>query len=387
MAAAAINIECHELGLPQLNADRLDLYYMTRTFSFGSAAANQDTGTVIPDMLKVMQTQGVAPETDRPYTISTFQNAPSQQALTDAAQHTITGFVDYHEPAAMNYRTIRGIVAQALDQGHMVMIGFTAKSWYGQEHGTIDTLNPNNDPQSSVLGGHAGLIVGMDDSLCGGRGGYIVQNSWGTGVGDNGNMVIPYDEFPGGNTINGQYTINLFSLDILTGYQGHDQSWTAERTAVSNVYIELFGRSADIAGLDYWAAQYKAGMSIAAIAQTFNQSPEFTSTFGNLTTSQKINQLYVNAFGHQADAAGLSYWTSQVTDAASLAQTEQNIINGAQGGDITALANKNDVSMYFSATSQLNDLTEARHVMNFNPLDAAAMQVMKMGIPHDMGWI
>jgi len=39
---------------------------------------------------------------------------------------------------------------------------------------------------------HALLIVGWDDAMCGGTGGWIVKNSWGTGWGDNGYFYIAY---------------------------------------------------------------------------------------------------------------------------------------------------------------------------------------------------
>ncbi|MBD3233530.1 MAG: T9SS type A sorting domain-containing protein [candidate division Zixibacteria bacterium] len=40
---------------------------------------------------------------------------------------------------------------------------------------------------------HAVLIVGWDDNMCDGDGGWIVKNSWGQGWGDNGFFYIPYN--------------------------------------------------------------------------------------------------------------------------------------------------------------------------------------------------
>ena len=40
---------------------------------------------------------------------------------------------------------------------------------------------------------HAVVIVGWDDDMCGGQGGWIVKNSWGTGWGDEGFFYMPYN--------------------------------------------------------------------------------------------------------------------------------------------------------------------------------------------------
>ncbi|MBD3366580.1 MAG: T9SS type A sorting domain-containing protein [Candidatus Eisenbacteria bacterium] len=48
------------------------------------------------------------------------------------------------------------------------------------------------EPTGSPEGGHAVLIVGWDDSMCGGAGAWIVKNSWGKDWGQNGFFYIKY---------------------------------------------------------------------------------------------------------------------------------------------------------------------------------------------------
>jgi hypothetical protein len=46
----------------------------------------------------------------------------------------------------------------------------------------------------SYLGEHAVLIIGWEDTLCGGQGGWIVKNSWGAGWGESGFFKIGYGD-------------------------------------------------------------------------------------------------------------------------------------------------------------------------------------------------
>jgi C1A family cysteine protease len=58
---------------------------------------------------------------------------------------------------------------------------------------------------------HAVLIVGWDDAMCGGVGGWIVKNSWGTSWGDNGYFYIEY----------GSAQIGSYSC-VVTGWRDYD---------------------------------------------------------------------------------------------------------------------------------------------------------------------
>jgi hypothetical protein len=392
MFMANINIIDHQLGLPDLNGSRLQTYYDFRAI-YGGANITTDTGTDITMMLKNAQTIGVAPETDDPYIISTFTQKPSAQTYTDAAQHKVLTFYHEQEPAAHNWVTIRDMMRGWLDEGKMPEIGFTCKSWYPSEHGTIGTIDPANAQGTggSILGGHAGLVVGMDDSLCGGRGGYIVQNSWGTSYGDNGNMVIPYDEFPGGSYAYGGYTVNINTLDVITGWQEgskvFDLTWTDAKKAVSNLYVGEMGRAADIDGLTYWAGRYSDTtnpMTLKQIAQSISVSGEYNAMYAGLDVSAKIDQIYVNSFGHHADSTGLAYWAAQFNNGTGIGEIIVDIQTGAIGNDLIALGNKQDMAMYASVTDQLNNLTELQKAMGFNALSHDALQAMKITITNDM---
>ncbi len=375
----------HMTGKSEGPISRLQSYYDTRV---AQGTVDIDSGTVINVMLQQASSKGLAYESSWGYDISKFKLDPGAAVHQEALNHTITSYDHVQEPYAMNWTSFKGMVAGYLDQGKFPIIGFTLKSWYDAEYGKLNTLDPNNDPADEGRGGHAGVIVGMSDTLCGGKGGYIIQNSWGDQHGDHGFMVIPYTEFPGTVLNSSTSNYNIISFDVVTGYEGIDQRWTTEKMSVNSLYVTLFGRAADIDGLEYWAANVKAGMQLTTVAHNFDTSPEFIANNAGITMSQQINNFYVNAFGHTADTAGLNYWLNDISaNGAQVWDIEVNIMLGAQGNDKTYLATKTDVAMYGSVSSHLNDKAELAHIMQFNAASADAAQIMKMGIPHDMGWM
>ena len=120
---------------------------------------------------------------------------------------------------------------------------------------------------------------------------------------------------------------------------------------VQKVYIAYYGRAADPVGLGYWEDQLAANNGdLASIMSSFGTSAEATTLFGNLTNTTKVNTLYNQMFGRDADFDGLMYYAGQLTagtmTAASIAQ---NILDGASGTDATIITNKLAVAKSFTA--------------------------------------
>ena len=91
-------------------------------------------------------------------------------------------------------------------------------------HGPVNTAMYASFPGFSTYNGtgclsysgtegvnHGVLIVGWDDAMCGGAGGWIVKNSWGTSWGDNGFFYIEY----------GSAQIGSYS-NVITGWRDYD---------------------------------------------------------------------------------------------------------------------------------------------------------------------
>ncbi|MBR7748555.1 DUF4214 domain-containing protein, partial [Undibacterium baiyunense] len=78
---------------------------------------------------------------------------------------------------------------------------------------------------------------------------------------------------------------------------------------IQKLYIAYFNRPADPAGLAYWTA---SNMTVTQIANSFAEQAEYKSAFASQSTETIVSTLYVNMFGRPADAAGLLYWVGEI---------------------------------------------------------------------------
>jgi C1A family cysteine protease len=173
--AAALEFDATKQGEAADTPSRLFIYYGERVIE---GTVGQDSGAQIRDGVKVAATQGVPPETDWPYDISKFADQPPQKAYDDATQHKA---VKYLSVTPTHLRS-------ALADGFPVIIGFTVYTAFeSQEVAKSGELNMPAAGEK-VLGGHAVLVVGYDDSTQRFR----VRNSWGSGWGQEGYFTMPY---------------------------------------------------------------------------------------------------------------------------------------------------------------------------------------------------
>lgn len=145
----------------------------------------------------------------------------------------------------------------------------------------------------------------------------------------------------------------------------------ASLEAVQKAYIAYYGRPADPAGLEYWAGRADAeGME--AIIDAFGNSAEANELFGGMSTADMLNTLYNQIFGRDADPEGLAFYTAEL-DAGRMtpASIALNIIDGAQGGDATIVANKVTVANNFT-----NALDTAEEQAAYNADSAATVRNM-----------
>lgn len=166
------------------NYARLFLYKKTRDIS----NLKGDTGASLRQTMKAMAKYGICREKFWPYRVSTFENAPTNIQLADAALHQTLKY--YRLDAADKTQFLRNI-KRCLMNGNAAVIGFSCfdKSLEGADDSGFIKFPEKSD---SFAGGHAVLIVGYTkDSL-------IIKNSWGRWWGDNGYGYLSNDYILGG---------------------------------------------------------------------------------------------------------------------------------------------------------------------------------------------
>ena len=140
---------------------------------------------------------------------------------------------------------------------------------------------------------------------------------------------------------------------------------------VHQFYVGYYGRPADTAGLAYWQSQTE----VAALAG-FSASPEFTAQYASAVTTQaKVTQVYNNLLGRAPDAAGLAYWSGEITAGReTLGTLLLSVVKNALGKDVTTIADR--VAYSTSFTAALDTLAE---INAYNGAAATGLARAQMG--------
>lgn len=106
-------------------------------------------------------------------------------------------------------------------------------------------------------------------------------------------------------------------------------------TDLNKAYLAYFGRPSDISG----RATFE-NKELADVVSAFDSSAESKALYGDSIVN-KINAIYVNLFNRDAEPAGLQHWLSKVMSGElTPAGVAIAILNGAQNDDAKAVANK-----------------------------------------------
>jgi len=155
---------------------RLFVYYNERAIEH---TIKSDSGAMIRDGIKTLAKQGVCSEKSWPYDIAKFVKKPPAGCYKEAADHQITS---YHRILTLDE------MRTCLAEGFPFVFGFTVyESFESQQVAKTGVVDMPRKSES-VLGGHAVLAVGYDDTSKR----FTVRNSWGTNWGMKGYFTMPY---------------------------------------------------------------------------------------------------------------------------------------------------------------------------------------------------
>jgi C1A family cysteine protease len=158
---------------------RLFLYYNERKIENDIP---DDAGAELSDGVLSLQKHGICPESEWPYDISKFTVTPPDACYTSALKHTAIN-VTHIPQDIISMKT-------SLFNNAPFVVGICIYESFESDKVAATGMVPMPDTKKEqMLGGHAVLCVGYDDS----RKVWIMRNSWGTDWGDKGNFYLPYD--------------------------------------------------------------------------------------------------------------------------------------------------------------------------------------------------
>lgn len=126
---------------------------------------------------------------------------------------------------------------------------------------------------------------------------------------------------------------------------------TVYTEAIQKLYVAYFSRPADVAGLIYWdGVVATAKGNTAAVSAAFAASGEYRSTYAGKDTAAVVDTVYMNLFGRHAEPAGVQYWSSLLD---SGAVTVDGVVTAVAGSalttDLAACTSKVAASTAFTA--------------------------------------
>lgn len=129
----------------------------------------------------------------------------------------------------------------------------------------------------------------------------------------------------------------------------------------SLLYVACYGRPADVGGGEFWAGKLEAeGLSYSPrngetltqqeqlqfdrLIAAFANSDEATRLYGDLSNSQRVDQIYQHCFDRDAETdplTGENYWLGKLNNGdIDFPELIAEVALGAQGSDLTHLTNK-----------------------------------------------
>jgi C1A family cysteine protease len=180
-----------------IDASRLFLYKTTRNLLHWTG----DTGAYLRSTLQSLVLFGVPPEEYWPYAVADFDKEPTAFLYAFAASYQALSYYRL-DPAGTTKTSLLSAIKTNLAAGLPSIFGMTLYSSYLQATADNQGAIPYPLPADKIVGGHALMVVGYNDTLqikntgpgaVATTGALLIRNSWGTGWGGGGYGWLPYD--------------------------------------------------------------------------------------------------------------------------------------------------------------------------------------------------
>ncbi|MBV6325692.1 DUF4214 domain-containing protein [Duganella violaceipulchra] len=149
---------------------------------------------------------------------------------------------------------------------------------------------------------------------------------------------------------------------------------SAHAALVQALYLAYYGRVPDSGGLAFWTGvfenlnlpattsalydAYGSNATVKSVLDGFGRGTEASDLYAG-TNAEFINTVYINLFGRYVDGGRQNFWVAALDrQAITRSFAALAILVGAQGGDQTALAKKNEVATRFTAALTAAGLTD-----------------------------
>jgi C1A family cysteine protease len=180
-----------------IDGSRLFLYKTTRNLLKWTG----DTGAYLRSTMQAMTLFGVPPEEYWPYVVANFDNEPGAFLYSFGQSYRAVKYYRL-DPSGMAKATLLNNIKTNLAGGLPSFFGFTVYDSYTQASVANKGAIPYPAAGDKVVGGHAVVVAGYNDSLqiknnkpgaVATTGALLIRNSWGTGWGDGGYGWLPYE--------------------------------------------------------------------------------------------------------------------------------------------------------------------------------------------------
>lgn len=189
LGACAVNAGSNSLRY-LLSKEKLTVFQPSRLYMYWNArvsiehtAPSQDSGISLRDLCIALVKYHVCDETLWPYNVRKFWVQPSLASYNNANLHKQIQYVSIPQTLVA--------LKQVLSQNYPVIFGVEVYSSFESDSTIVTGHIPiPNTSIEQLLGGHALLLCGYIEA----EQSFIVQQSWGTGIGLNGTgfFTIPY---------------------------------------------------------------------------------------------------------------------------------------------------------------------------------------------------